>query len=836
MVVCVSTAAYGQLTLTGPEDRRIVVGQDPNATFVLRNDTTASQGFDATVLPTLPIDFAQGVTVVSGSGTLNAVILPNAAGNATGNLVVNTPALTGPAGSVYTFGVTVVPTANGSTTVNDAVNYSLVDNRKLTGSGTFSNGRHMLGQSIGTLALSGGSLTGSTGTNISVNSGGYAYAGDFLLTGTAFTFNGAGQSHALDVMRGTTGSYNQTVMLPASNQYNAGGQLVADFGGYSSGGSGARAATLLSAERIAGAELDLSGVTITATGTALADRQLYVYPAPVQVARVMQGQVNSLAVDTTATVSSTYQDDDQRTRLKLKAFDLTQAGVNAKLAADATFNSASSTATVALNGTITVDNATIGAKVNTFQLGGRIESLDNLAGENVQSDLPVSVKYNVLANNTVASRTAIIYAFSGSPSFVGQTFTNGSVGNANSTETHTNLTFDKTFVATDNAGTRTITSAAGEIVGEGLVGETVQSTHSYAWTTQTLGRAAITGTAANAKLKPGDTFAFENADGGQTRAVGSIFVGGPQSSAFNVGGLRFGRGGPFDLLPGEKMTGTVALRSGIATSSPDGFGRVYQATINARWYDQYAGSLPDAASGYVWGSDVESTRSWTLEHVVAAGASNDTTVQYAANTDLGDAGVLASSTRATTAALLDSVAFDRTVDLRVQFTAPTASQQAAGVVGDVVSITGLGKTATNAGILHVLQVGYAESLGTASELRWFNPGAADGEPEWINAVLGNSNIGDLDLLAGTLTVDDQETTVDAYLASQRYVGSYSSYLLASGLLTPELGRFGYDPQRNVAWAVIDHNSDFSAVNAVPEPAALALLVAGVPALLKRRRR
>ncbi len=55
-------------------------------------------------------------------------------------------------------------------------------------------------------------------------------------------------------------------------------------------------------------------------------------------------------------------------------------------------------------------------------------------------------------------------------------------------------------------------------------------------------------------------------------------------------------------------------------------------------------------------------------------------------------------------------------------------------------------------------------------------------------------------------------------------------------LSTYLGAYGYDPTTSVAWAVINHNSQFAVVGEVPEPTSLGLLGLGALSLLSRKRR
>jgi hypothetical protein len=69
-------------------------------------------------------------------------------------------------------------------------------------------------------------------------------------------------------------------------------------------------------------------------------------------------------------------------------------------------------------------------------------------------------------------------------------------------------------------------------------------------------------------------------------------------------------------------------------------------------------------------------------------------------------------------------------------------------------------------------------------------------------------------------------------AVTNFQGSYASFLTASNggnnhTLQDLLGSWGVDTANDVAWAIVDHNSEFAVV---PEPGTLALLAAGVAAL------
>jgi len=113
----------------------------------------------------------------------------------------------------------------------------VIENRLLTGSTTIDAGRHIAGlQSIGTITLNGGTLSGTEGTNIIIHSGGNAQLANGLRLTSAsdFTFNGANQTHELQISYNRpTGTYNIVgAVLPGTNTYtDASGNQRQEFGG-----------------------------------------------------------------------------------------------------------------------------------------------------------------------------------------------------------------------------------------------------------------------------------------------------------------------------------------------------------------------------------------------------------------------------------------------------------------------------------------------------------------------------------------------------------------------------------------------------------------------------
>jgi len=131
--------------------------------------------------------------------------------------------------------------------------------------------------------------------------------------------------------------------------------------------------------------------------------------------------------------------------------------------------------------------------------------------------------------------------------------------------------------------------------------------------------------------------------------------------------------------------------------------------------------------------------------------------------------------------------------------APTGPGQR---MSDVFSLSG---TADTAFILQ-LQIAPLTEGGEELYLGWNREG------QWVNAILGNSLIGE-------------------------GAGHFESSWQAAGIEATEfyLGAWGYDVASGSVWAVLDHNSEF-AVMVVPEPGTYAMLGIGAALLACWRRR
>jgi hypothetical protein len=107
-------------------------------------------------------------------------------------------------------------------------------------------------------------------------------------------------------------------------------------------------------------------------------------------------------------------------------------------------------------------------------------------------------------------------------------------------------------------------------------------------------------------------------------------------------------------------------------------------------------------------------------------------------------------------------------------------------LSDVLTLAGTGND------LFVLQMTYPDTPGQESDLLL---SSRDSGSDWLNAVAGNS--GGTAFAAGNMSYAD-------------YIAGFGGILTAANL-----GAYGRDEAANVAWAVLNHNSEFAVVVPVP---------------------
>jgi PEP-CTERM motif-containing protein len=176
---------------------------------------------------------------------------------------------------------------------------------------------------------------------------------------------------------------------------------------------------------------------------------------------------------------------------------------------------------------------------------------------------------------------------------------------------------------------------------------------------------------------------------------------------------------------------------------------------------------------------------------------------------------------------------------------PFIGSQGGGLISDVVQITGMTSANNNADDDHTdpfaLQMSYDfASLGNDEVQKagnrqiyvaWLNPvGSTDrGLPtnayQWMNAGVTDASLNGNFLALGDVMASGGELD---------YQGTFSQFQNDYGTdLTQYIGAWGVDTDHHVAWAVVDHNSQFAVV---PEPATFILAALGFVGLLSYRRR
>lgn len=653
-----------------------------------------------------------------------------------------------------------------------------------------------------------------------------------------------------------------------------------------------RQQTLISSEVIPNSVLDLSGVQIEATGTAVANRNLQ--GGVVDLGRQMVvGTGSPTVVNRNDNMSvTTYGGDDTRTRLRLNAFSETDGGITATLNTAQDFTDGADTASVQLQGNFSYDPTTAGTTFHGVNVASNIDSLEMLAGESVDSSLWFGYEVAVVDNNNLLSNDLLVLESAnqgGTRSyFLGSsTPSNAVLREEFSTSTHTNLSFSNLQVGGSYApgehalGTSNYSAANGNVFGEGLAGESVIASASFDTTLVAVaGRDTLVGsTNVNpGELTDGDIISISDNGAAAdlyhaSTLIASLDLRGDANLSYD--GAITGAGAL--IAPGQSSD--LALNySGPALSQSAGtLGRAALGTLQIALTDQVdvGGILADVDPGGTRALRANNLNSSTdilnyqleTRFDVPDAASGTGTIH--GGTDLFYAPAYLTNTLDNTgdslrwqtrAELIDSNRISSDSPTTITFTdldsAPTAEidmQSAASragiyidlpasqlaMAGDIVDVTGLN------GEIHVLQLTGGDNIGqnigqANAQLLWQT--TFDGSDVWINAVLGNSNISELDLTAGTLKIDDamDATSIQAYLTSMRFGGSYADFLAGtSGVdgdsaLDGVLGTWGVDGSNNHVWAIIDHNSSFGV--GIPEPSSLLLVGLGLGGCLVRRRR
>lgn len=629
---------------------------------------------------------------------------------------------------------------------------------------------------------------------------------------------------------------------------------------------------LISGEVIAGSSLDLSGVSLNVTGTAVANRGIG--GGTIDLGRRMVGAPNEIISRTDNVQLFTFGSDEQRTRLNLGTFSLDDGSVTADLGTATAFTDASHTAQVAITGNFTIDSSVQGRVSQTLNAGSFIAG-EGLIGETVQSNLSLGYTWNNVQNNKLDASDLLIIDY-GDRTDSRSYFT--SVFRQFSTETHTDIGASNSSVTVNgpvaqglnNLGVTNVSAIAEGLAGENTSGAGTSFNTKYASIARANVQVAHDG-AVGGPLTDGDVITIADQGTGLYQAhtaISQVALNGGQRLDYQVDFA----GSPI-IQHGQSSTFTIDFTGDTSAVAAGGLSRISRAELSIGLQDRVDVSGLFAASGITGTYDDRAgftslgTRLFELETRFDAPASTTGSATVEAGSNFRNNGLALSNTEdntagrfavSTAAEFVDSQTLSSQTPVTVGFLSiddagteiidalenqSTNAASVAGIFGhtvdmefgsDIVNVTGLD------GILHVLQVDYDDTNFNSedgAQLLWQTTYTEGGETHiaWINAVLGNSNITDLDLLAGTLSVGGVSSLIADYLDSTRFEGAYDAYLADGELTSPELGAWGFDAENNKVWAVIDHNSSF--VAAVPEPGSITLFgFAMITGLWIRRRK
>ena len=601
--------------------------------------------------------------------------------------------------------------------------------------------------------------------------------------------------------------------------------------------------------------LDLSGVQISGSGTQLRNRNLSGVTSSGGLRFIAGTGTEQIAREDTFTIR-TQGTDDEATRLTLNDFNLQDNGVTA-ISDGGLFDSEDSTATVSLTADFSVDRSVTGTRFVGVDAGGNIQSVERLEGENTQSSLRLGYEVAVVEENNLVSSDITVFSLTddGTRAESGQvsnsTLRREFGENVSRPSDYTAINFDRSFSLTgEEVQTEFLNAANGRVRGEGLAGELVTANTEFDIYNKGVQKSQLEFTPEGQIIGEDDVITLNNIvelnpDVTQATAFlrSDLTLG---SSRWTLPGLS-----QLDLSAGVSNELIATFDdTGLAETSDGGLGRNFRTSISLTFQDGVSDldSLVEEGTILSGGSSqfnivgsvgTRQTLTYNLERVFSAEATGGS-LTLAAGTSLFGEGVNLTNTSensssdvATEFNILDSEILNGSVDLEVGFTSldNATPEQSAGdafeiLVSDIVNVSGLD------GLLHVVELSYDPSLTNNAEIFWL-----DDQNNWVNAVLGNSNVANYNIDQNLVALTDgTSSSIDDYFDLLRFDGSYSEYLetlvLGQG---PELGVFGFDGTR--AFAVIDHNSSFAVADAVPEPNSITLLaMAGLIASVRRRRR
>lgn len=500
-------------------ESRMLEGQELDRLFTVSNSggsdidyTTATTGLDVTYVNDLGVG-----TASTGLDHLLTITM-DSTGETSGSTVASSLSLN--------------PTPSGtSATQNFDVN--VLQNRPLTGTATYDLGRFINNSWSGSLTVDGGALSDAQATRVRAMSGGYRFNDGSMET----IDNEGNQEIYLNAPTNFDGQalkiYNED---PASTRLDSANETVTYRIEFESGSPGEKDITLsgndftrfFTKEGLAGEQLDLSGLSVDITGTALRNRSLAVEavsPANtdgsptsgevrLELGRRMVSDGGSYDYSGSETIRvSSAQSDSTATRVLLNDGSVTDNGVTVTNTASNLFDG-NETHDVSMSYNITFDENTAGRQTRQVSLvplyssgeaGGALLTGQSLpSSQNVGVSLDV-VEDRVFTANDVNLNALVGYEIDEVTGYVGSSqddfeATRVTVTTSSDTKTFTGAgSVADTFLLSEtagfsgpvtsttatslvNQGTKTLGSSS--FAAEGLDGETVQTSVSYDVKTQ----------------------------------------------------------------------------------------------------------------------------------------------------------------------------------------------------------------------------------------------------------------------------------------------------------------------------------------------------------------
>lgn len=613
---------------------------------------------------------------------------------------------------------------------------------------------------------------------------------------------------------------------------------------------------LFSVDAVAGqdtAQIDLTQTAISGAGNQLLNRQIGSQASNQSFSTVTKslGRVirapGTISVDQTDTLTlETVGDDASRTRLNLAAFNSGSGSVTA-MSDGGTFTSQDSTATVTVTGNFDIDTNIRGPQSFLVDVGSNISSLENLPGENVQNSLSVGYSFSAVDNNGAVSRDITAFRLDTEP--VGTASVFNPATQEFSTSTHTDIRFDPTLSLTGSSRTVALSAGAG-IYAEGLANETVTASTTFDIEEIVVDSTRLSVTAADT-LDVGDTVRFENqrsVAAGRVQAEAMLVrdrtIGSSRWTLDGINGLQ--------LTAGADITATAMFdATGLATPETGELGKTFRTRVDLTFQDgvrdlsslasHQVASVVSEGSGAmnIAGSrDSQQTIRLDFERRLDV-QSTSGSASLSAGTSLNEQGLNLTNTAANSSNPGDPTRFqiiggdilESSLVVSAEFfnrneaAADIVSADGFGLLSsDLLDLNGLDET------FHVLELSSDPSLSGDHFLAWLSDG-----DQWVNAILGNSDIESFDTLANRVTIGGADMQLTDYLTQRAFDGSYWDYLGSLGEdADVELGRYGFAD--GLAWATIDHNSVFATAVAVPEPSTCVVLVCATLVAGRRLRR